>query len=1068
MEFEPLLAVSAIIALVQAVVAYISASAVATAIVKGLIVAGLSILAQSLRPKPKVGGALQDSGANFMIRQPAYPRRILLGETRVGGIWAYANTTGSKNQFLHLVLLIGEGPIEGLETIYFGEEIVTFDAVTGDCLTDPYVGFAKLFFHDGSQTTAHADLIANDSNWTADHKLLGIANCYMRFEHDSEVWDSGLPEVLFHVKGSNDVVLGRTGEIGYTNNSSDVWNHYLTKHTMGPSIPIEKIDSIFQQEAADVCDGVVTNKDDSTEVRYSTNGFFLTDTEPEDIAGDLVEAMAGWQIYVNGTFRVYAGHHIPATFEITEDMVIDDVRVKNKLPRADRVNTVKGRFRSPDNDWQNSDFPTQTDAEFVEQDGEVHIGDLELPFTISVSAAQRLGRILLHRKRLQKRVTLTTNFRAFRAQAGENILLTLSEMGYVQKMFHVDQVSLGVFNEVPALVFELIETDSFIYDYIPAIHETTPDVVPSINAGGADFALTATPSEAPDVNAAQFRSGLGQRLDAPDGAGFSFVDSGDFTIAVWFRDTGSTDNNATIFAQGDAGLPAGSLFSINSTDAAGAAELSFSVRNSVGTLETAVSLLLDPSDNNWNLVFLVYDDTAKDLTLWAKEAGDVSIIAAITSAPFTDIAASSALDFTVGAANDTGADFIGEIGPIAMWSDDKAAIGGFFEDYFDQGTRVATYKRYSELSAAELTNLEHFWNMNDKTGAREDSQGSDDFGDTGTTGVGSIEGPVNWPITVVLDTPNEAADIYYTKNIVARNIGRSDIDSKLNDWFDIDIDEYLEDETVLTMAESSKLMARAFDDESSSNLVAKYYGFDYTILGFPDTVLLWLDAGIGVSLDGSGNVEHWYDKSGQNDHAFQTTSGNRPTWVADSGNGFPAIRFDGVDDYLDVPQSVSGSVDRMIFLVFKSSLISSKGDYENIIYDGQGGASPGTGEMWALGLERDVRMTATPSGSYRKFNSDLDGSRYHVVALGVRNNGEIEDGSVLRITSKFKKQTKDSQTNSVFSTAVTTNATIGKSKAIAGSEFEGDLLEMIILDDLPATANGQSIAQYLAYKYGAA
>lgn len=68
---------------------------------------------------------------------------------------------------------------------------------------------------------------------------------------------------------------------------------------------------------------------------------------------------------------------------------------------------------------------------------------------------------------------------------------------------------------------------------------------------------------------------------------------------------------------------------------------------------------------------------------------------------------------------------------------------------------------------------------------------------------------------------------------------------------------------------------------------------------------LWLKADESVSVDGSGNVEKWMDQSGKSNHGTQTSSGNRPKLVANAINGKPALRFDGSDDYVDLPAAVS-------------------------------------------------------------------------------------------------------------------------------------------------------------------
>lgn len=73
----------------------------------------------------------------------------------------------------------------------------------------------------------------------------------------------------------------------------------------------------------------------------------------------------------------------------------------------------------------------------------------------------------------------------------------------------------------------------------------------------------------------------------------------------------------------------------------------------------------------------------------------------------------------------------------------------------------------------------------------------------------------------------------------------------------------------------------------------------------PDDVpnlALWLDANDAstLTLDGSGNVSEWRDKSGAARHAAQATSTARPAFGGLGFGGKPALAFDGVDDILTI------------------------------------------------------------------------------------------------------------------------------------------------------------------------
>ena len=68
---------------------------------------------------------------------------------------------------------------------------------------------------------------------------------------------------------------------------------------------------------------------------------------------------------------------------------------------------------------------------------------------------------------------------------------------------------------------------------------------------------------------------------------------------------------------------------------------------------------------------------------------------------------------------------------------------------------------------------------------------------------------------------------------------------------------------------------------------------------------LWVRADAGVTASANGSVTAWADQSGSNNTAVQAAESKAPKLVANALNGKPVLRFDGVDDYLDVAQSQS-------------------------------------------------------------------------------------------------------------------------------------------------------------------
>lgn len=88
---------------------------------------------------------------------------------------------------------------------------------------------------------------------------------------------------------------------------------------------------------------------------------------------------------------------------------------------------------------------------------------------------------------------------------------------------------------------------------------------------------------------------------------------------------------------------------------------------------------------------------------------------------------------------------------------------------------------------------------------------------------------------------------------------------------------------------------------------------------------LWLRADDGIS-ETNGVVSQWKDGSGKQHHGAQTALAARPKLVSNALSGKPALVFDGVDDFLELPAleaDISGGVS--MFLAFQQDEVGECG-----------------------------------------------------------------------------------------------------------------------------------------------
>ncbi|PYI86585.1 MAG: hypothetical protein DME26_08745, partial [Verrucomicrobia bacterium] len=116
----------------------------------------------------------------------------------------------------------------------------------------------------------------------------------------------------------------------------------------------------------------------------------------------------------------------------------------------------------------------------------------------------------------------------------------------------------------------------------------------------------------------------------------------------------------------------------------------------------------------------------------------------------------------------------------------------------------------------------------------------------------------------------------------------------------------------LETAGAYEFTARAIDDKSASTTalaVTLNAGPASTPpLTVKSNLQLWLEADAGVTTNASGAVTAWADQSGHTNDAAQADDSLAPTLVSNGVNGKPVLRFDGMDDYLEVADSDSVSI----------------------------------------------------------------------------------------------------------------------------------------------------------------
>lgn len=369
-------------------------------------------------------------------------RQVVYGRKKVGGVVVYKEAT-NNNQYLHKVVALTGHEIQSFDQIYLNDELLTLDGTGNVTSPSKYNGYVRIKTYFGSTTqAADSDLVGESAGkWTSQCQLLGVAYIYARFKYNSDKFPNGEPIITAVIKGKK-VYDPRTGLTAWTDNSALCLRDYITSD-FGLAEVAANVDDTLFSAAANICDENVTLKVGGTEKRYTTNGAFITSTQPTDVISSLSASMGGLIWYTQGKWRVKAAAWSTPELAFDEDDFRSAISISTRNSRRDNFNIVRGKFCGEESNWTDSDYPEIKSATFLAVDGGLESSvDVALPMTATSTTAQRIAKIALYRNREQITVSANFGLRAMNVQVGDVIYLSYARAGWTNKTFEVQNWQL--------------------------------------------------------------------------------------------------------------------------------------------------------------------------------------------------------------------------------------------------------------------------------------------------------------------------------------------------------------------------------------------------------------------------------------------------------------------------------------------------------------------------------------------------------------------------------------------------------------------------------------------------
>lgn len=221
------------------------------------------------------------------------------------------------------------------------------------------------------------------------------------------------------------------------------------------------------------------------EARYQLNGVFEYDRTFAEVIEEMLSSMGARLVFAGGQYKLTSYSYVTPTYEFTQADLIAEPQVSPRLSRRDRFNVVNGVYSSPVNAFQPSSYPRVMRQTYIDNDrfdGTVTTSlhqyhrTMDLPFTTSPSAAQRLARIALERARQEITGIYPVGISGLLVTVGDTITISDDVFGWDSKIFEITTWKIAVRedpegNPVFGVDLGIKEHASAIFDWTPSTDE---------------------------------------------------------------------------------------------------------------------------------------------------------------------------------------------------------------------------------------------------------------------------------------------------------------------------------------------------------------------------------------------------------------------------------------------------------------------------------------------------------------------------------------------------------------------------------------------------------------------
>ena len=306
-------------------------------------------------PKP------EDGKYNFKQSVPSLSR--VYGRVKKPGDYAFLESRNGNA--IHIIVWACHR-IEGYVQHYLHDEAITLaNGDDGGVVTPTHFysssggySYPAMAYRLGLPLETSYNMTDYTDIWSADHRGDGLATVLFNFGSTSDknfatVYPNGMPNWsavgdgawVYDPRTNQDPDDPETWT--FSTNLALIRLDHLT-HVSG--FRLTKANTYMQdwEDAADICDQVVENRDAEEEPRYHGGMWYRYDNDPVEI-GSIMDEAGELVVYErsDGTIGVHAGVMVTPDIRITSDDMIS-FSIDANMRGANTVTAVRGRFTDPD------------------------------------------------------------------------------------------------------------------------------------------------------------------------------------------------------------------------------------------------------------------------------------------------------------------------------------------------------------------------------------------------------------------------------------------------------------------------------------------------------------------------------------------------------------------------------------------------------------------------------------------------------------------------------------------------------------------------------------------------